>query len=514
MNKLSDYIVLDFCEYLSHKILNRRNCSEMDLGDLLFDEKFDYKLRKAAEDFCRINAQESEKDKIRKAVELFFRMFLESEEFESICNGFSNRKFCDDYSEFCIELKHVMYRFFKNMFEKEGIPNSSCWFVKNKSIYSEQLIYNARIVYHDCIANKESSPFVLYYMEFAKPVEVDFLEWLANDYDEKHILKLGTMPMDIFEDLVDNFQKETGRSNRDVKKLVHEFKSSDTHGIRYKLSKLLPEDNKYRKKDMQYIFDRYMNPDIPYKCIVLPIQTDIEEYGRLIEDYWYDLNEMSGDYLDIYYANAEYGQSGYKIMKDLNCLPEKMNGKLPCILIWQQEMKDGKTIDISRLGAEGIFNTFSAVVQGIQDKMELDQIIVKVEKMRNDQLNQNQTTHNEFYNYGTMRDAVVGDHSAIMVIEDKTEFFSEAQEAKKMISQSNEITVEQRQELLEIIDIAVNGIRDDSAEAQEISKARFGTVIKCCGKTMVKLLGALSSLTSIAGFFGLSSTLVNMWVYR
>lgn len=56
-------------------------------------------------------------------------------------------------------------------------------------------------------------------------------------------------------------------------------------------------------------------------------------FRKLVTEHWKDLNDLSADYLDIYYCFENYGASGYDLMRQLHYLPDKVHAKLPCIII-------------------------------------------------------------------------------------------------------------------------------------------------------------------------------------
>lgn len=51
MQRLPDFLMLDFCEWIKRVILSKAQYSNIDMWDLLFDEKYE-KLPKKAKEYC------------------------------------------------------------------------------------------------------------------------------------------------------------------------------------------------------------------------------------------------------------------------------------------------------------------------------------------------------------------------------------------------------------------------------------------------------------------------------
>ena len=47
----SNFLILDFCEWLKRVILSKAQYNDIDMWDLLFDEKYDQLLLKKAEEY-------------------------------------------------------------------------------------------------------------------------------------------------------------------------------------------------------------------------------------------------------------------------------------------------------------------------------------------------------------------------------------------------------------------------------------------------------------------------------
>lgn len=59
-----------------------------------------------------------------------------------------------------------------------------------------------------------------------EPIEVDFLKWLEEENIGKNVVeKVDLMPLEVFEEYVQQFCKDTGRSVVAKQKLVKRFKN-------------------------------------------------------------------------------------------------------------------------------------------------------------------------------------------------------------------------------------------------------------------------------------------------
>lgn len=53
MERLPDLLVLDFCEWLKQSLLCRTKYNDVDMWDLLFDDRYADILIKKAEEYCQ-----------------------------------------------------------------------------------------------------------------------------------------------------------------------------------------------------------------------------------------------------------------------------------------------------------------------------------------------------------------------------------------------------------------------------------------------------------------------------
>ena len=71
MERLPDFLMLDFCEWLKRTILNKAQYSNIDMWDLLFDERYEKFLLEKTEEYCnreRKQKNPNSNDNIKKRV--------------------------------------------------------------------------------------------------------------------------------------------------------------------------------------------------------------------------------------------------------------------------------------------------------------------------------------------------------------------------------------------------------------------------------------------------------------
>ena len=85
-------------------------------------------------------------------------------------------------------------------------------------------------------------------------------------------------------------------------------------------------EGKYIKKSLSDIMDRYLCKRAKFNCIILPLadKRNREVFRSLVHDQWKNLNELSGDDLDIYYSETDIGKTGYDIAARLHSLPNEL----------------------------------------------------------------------------------------------------------------------------------------------------------------------------------------------
>lgn len=437
MERLPDFLVLDFCEWLKQSIICKTEYDDIDIWDLLFDDRYEDILTKKAEEYC-------------------------------------NRR-CD---------KNLYY-----------------W----RHLSPGALTYYLKVCYQDSLQENQKDGWFLHLEIEKRPIEIDFLEWLEEENARKDTIeKVDLMPVDVFEEYAHRFCEDTGSGVEIERKLVKRFKRSEPGSMLSKLNWLLPYGSAYRKKGFRYVSQRYLADSDTYKCLLLPIELDYPMFRRLVTKHWKDLNDLSADYLDIYYCFENYGKSGYDLMEQLHYLPEKVHAKLPCIVLWKENMDEALCVSIDGLSVEDVYYLIREIVDLIIQRKTLDEIIEGAKDMSNERRNKERP----ITDYNLSADGATGVNQAVVtgggnIVSQRTsqnendDFIKELNQAIDTVVKS-ELPEEQKKILIDIFEDA------KKKDKQEEAKARFSTFIAFAGKTAAKLIDVFAGLATIATFFGLN----------
>lgn len=335
-------------------------------------------------------------------------------------------------------------------------------------------------------------------------VEIDFLEWLEKESTRRGFVeKVDLMPVEVFEEYAYRFCKDTGRKVETKQKLVKRFKKSEPGSLLKKLDQLLPCNSAYRKKNFRYVYQRYLADDEPYKCVLLPIEEDYPMFHKLVTRRWKDLNDLSADYLDVYYCFMKYGESGYDLVKQLHYLSEKVYAKLPCIVLWKKNLDEALCISIDELSVNDVYCLIREIVDLIIQGKKLDEIVEGANDMGNERRNKYRSITNYNLNANganNVNQAVVaGDGNIISQSTLKGEndhFIKELDQAIDIVTQS-ELSEEQKKILINIFEDA------KKKDKQKGAKERFSAAIAFAGDMAAKLIDLFAGLVTVATFFGL-----------
>lgn len=233
----------------------------------------------------------------------------------------------------------------------------------------------------------------------------------------------------------------------------------------------------------------------------ITINNDFENF---IKTYWSNLNSLSRDYLDIYYSDKDFSMSGYEIKSYFEELdvPENV---LPCLIIWEKEIKDAGYINLKELTNIEIFNLMQEIVEKIKNKVPLKYIIEEVNTLANEKREENKPITNYnidnkngiFYNGNITQSTVT---NSVTVENCGIEVEKEVECVKKKIDELEELNIDQKEYLKSIIEES-KSIKDDKSKENCINK--FKGFIAGLGNTADSVLKILSVGTSIANFFNI-----------
>lgn len=518
MNLLPDMIIIDFCEWLKKFIKLERD--DVDFLDLMLDEKYARDLQKYASYFLQ---------QYEPSIKSILHQFIESEYFDKSldkCDRILKEHFDFSYDMWAdYELIHYVFHegcFDKSFYQfyKVTVCNMKHANKGNRvlNVKPEELVDSSCFLFSHANSNswiQEEKQWVMHFMnrlDIDLHIESDFLEWLIKTNGEA--IDIRKMPLSVFESIAEQFQVECNKSKKDKEKLIRSFKQKDLISVSMKLLTILPFKTAKRAKDLGYIVERYQDKSIPFKCFIMPLQAESKEYKDLIEKHWADLHHLSGNYLDIYYTDVDYGKSGYEIMRRMNFIPDRLKTKAPVIVIWDTDLSKAQGIDISRLNNADIFEVIRGVVNSIQNKYELDKVVKKANQMSIKLREEHRavryaTTNNTINNSGTITGNVVAVNYGTMSVNkeeiNSDKLVEEIEKAKKIIESFEYISETQKQRLSAIMNETRVAVESKSDEKQQVSKKSFKDAICFMGNVGGKLISALSGLANLLKFFGISS---------
>ena len=505
MQPVSELIVLDFSNWLYEKTKKRKADSSSILDYFSEDKLVSY-----ANEFL---------NRSKTPCKNFLISFLNSNEFNCTvndcdqCCDFYNPQNSSPYFNYCFDchnLKKAYYSFIRNYeyhFPSEGFidPNALAEAFQN-IIQSDSQNINDNNALLNLMSN---SPIM--------SNESDFLEWLKNN--EKHPEAIWKMPYSTYEMLVNQYTSDVSVK----KKLLKAYKQTGWDKLFTRL-KTLVNYKAHETKGVKDIIERYFSENI-FKCIILPL-TDPESqqtYEALINDSWQDLNDYSGQYLDIYYNDHDTGKTGYMIANQIASLPEEIKYKSPCVVLWKDTISETKTISIKNLNNRDIVSLIQSIVLGIRNNKELNTIVeeanIKVKKLIDEKKG---ITNNYITNVnGNQYSVNTGDVSGIVNIASDSNTITgntlkinqnkyaqlnteDFDKAVNMINELSNANAEIKNQLTDIIKTAKCGVEEKSEEKCNDAKSKFSTLKPMLKEYLPKALEIFANIATIATFFGLS----------
>ena len=528
MNRLPDIIVLDFCIWLSE----HKECNNSSNGMSFLDALSDDQLSSYAQSYLRHRRFDNEHGKLpfRTMIEGFlsseeFRMlednslwkhhwYLAQDRMRKMYKDKSKDRFVADYAIFLIEeaFHHYLFSFFDQAKEMKMNLND---------ISSHHLAEYTKYYLRDCMQSTDigiKKPFVMNLMieshhEVAN--EINFLEWVIQTEHSKSSFKC--MPPEVFNKLLDEYEKETGKDEKEISKLREDYYQIGWTTIFKRIQCWFRLQGNRPERDLAYVMERYLSRRAKFNCIILPLadKKNRKLFNTLITDQWKNLNDLSGDALDIYYSETDIGKTGYDIAMRLQALPDSLRKTAPCIIVWKETIAEAKSISIDGLDTDQIRNTIQTIVQQIEEGKELVFIIEEAKKAVKQQQELNHGVTNQYIggignivgDTVTTKNTIVVGNSNIVSNNDYTqinkEFINEVDAAISAIKDSTEVDEESKKQLISIMEDAKSAENENSNEKRESAKKAFGYVKGFLTKAAPTLISTLANLTKIASFFGL-----------
>ncbi len=189
-----------------------------------------------------------------------------------------------------------------------------------------------------------------------------FVKWLQKRYSKSSYI--GSIPVNIMRDYIKHYVWEEYRSEGFSKKSAEKLEEllcrimiKREYGD-YLSSQLTSND--YIDYFTDTVVKRCFNRATRYKCTLL---ADDNSFCTLVHQYWKDLNEYSGEHLDIYYSEAELTQKGYTTADKLH-IRENVS-EYPAIYLWEYALNEGISIHVDGLNAYDLFDLFKIIVDEI-----------------------------------------------------------------------------------------------------------------------------------------------------
>jgi hypothetical protein len=347
-------------------------------------------------------------------------------------------------------------------------------------------------------------------------LEIDFLEWLMRNNGKP--INLEKMPLAVFENIAEDYCEFSNRNSTDKKKLVKSFKQSDTVSLGKKLVAVLTHTQADKMKSLGYIYDRYSSEKISFRCFFLPLASDGDAFEKFIRENWLDLHEMSGNYLDIYYSEEDFGKSGYAIKNGMRMTSKNLPGELPCLVIWQDNLKNAQAVDIEGLSDREIVRLIALIVDLIKADNSLERVLAEAKKMAKKirQVHKDSSrpiTKNTFTienNTGVVSGYIT--NSSVTVYAGaitNAEFETETEKAVEIINSFTDVEKEYREAMISLVKEANVATQNKDEAAKSECKSKFKGFMLGAGKVVGDIVTKLSELATIAGFFGLAANIMH-----
>lgn len=356
MQPIKDYLVLDFLEWL-----RRRG------NDSLFVDRLDYDLnyKHQIENYAKIYLSDLKKisgRKLNSQVQLktVLKSFIDSKEFDKI--------FGYEYVYYTNDVEESIRLFCKRLSSKSNIEKSLLCYYWKAFVYNEEELNEENLIesikvyfrYFDDFKGKE----------YCKS-EVEIIEQFLNYLNERNVrLNIKTIPRDYLKRLVHQYNN----TELEDEIIVDALKDRTNQKMLTILKRMLSDEKILRYKELGYLYDRYSNSNVQFKCLILPLKGELN-LKMFIKKYWDELDAASKDYLDIFVSKNDIQLSGHKTLEKLSNLVPLEKIEIPSILIWNEQMDKAKTINIRGLDFSQLYSCLQMLINLIKEEKKIDEII-------------------------------------------------------------------------------------------------------------------------------------------
>lgn len=305
MLALPDYIVLDFLEWISQNYPRNKGL----LDSLLNDKKL---AMSYAEEYlhgeyrgCKVYDYKQCKRHLKR----YINQVIDSKEFDEFLEKYCECRYCNEDFHYCMyhclhkcyhEFEYLLHNRFKELrkepryelkkIEPYVLVDSLYFYLDQNGITDNPTLMHFMVGY----SSKDLSSIL------------DFLNWLKEQNESFNMYK---MPEIVFHDVIKKYEssREIKLKNKTKKDIIKCFNNKSPEQVYEWINKVF---GRRKIRSLSYIFERYYNDKAKYKCILLPLkgESDLE---RFVQEYWYDLDAASSDFLDIFYSLKELNNTGF-----------------------------------------------------------------------------------------------------------------------------------------------------------------------------------------------------------
>lgn len=355
MEFLPSIEVLSFLDWMDKKDIAKEN--DTTIEEFILDPKNSEKLFIAIESYkstFKLHEQSGESMFERK-----IDFYLRSEK-AVLMKEYSQRSSTIRYDVSKKQLEEMIESAHRSV-----MRNISDWTRNNEDISkidTEEMAYRLRTYLNDGDAADKSD----YVFSFLKTKEhtvayamTSFIQWLQENLADT--VRITQIPSSQLDRYISNFLEDY---------YSHYYVSYS----QYKEMEKIIKNSLHNPGNIKYfnrLIERYRDRVARYKCVFI---SEDNAFYDLVEQHWLQLNEYTGDYLDVFYNPKELKpHRGYHVADVLDI--QSRIEKFPCIYIWRTALSEGKAIATDGLSFEDLLQLVKEIVITIHAGKALDEVI-------------------------------------------------------------------------------------------------------------------------------------------
>ena len=400
----------------------------------------------------------------KRHLKRYINQVIDSKEFDEFLEKYCECRYCNEDFHYCMyhclhkcyhEFEYLLHNRFKELrkepryelkkIEPYVLVDSLYFYLDQNGITDNPTLMHFMVGY----SSKDLSSIL------------DFLNWLKEQNESFNMYK---MPEIVFHDVIKKYEssREIKLKNKTKKDIIKCFNNKSPEQVYEWINKVF---GRRKIRSLSYIFERYYNDKAKYKCILLPLkgESDLE---RFVQEYWYDLDAASSDFLDIFYSLKELNNTGFASLKKIKDMAVDIK-ELPCIVIWQRDISTAKAISIRKLSHSDLCRLLLEIISCIKKNMDIEQIYKEALKMTENLKDESRMVQKIEQNInGINYGAVTGINEGIVenVISRNNESIqNDIKQAKEKIANIKELNSDMKDFLYGLLDEAgVSILKDDN----------------------------------------------------